>query len=350
MRRTLSVVLWVMWPTVVVGQVDFVVTAGGSPVPAVRVDVWGTAELLGTVSTDARGHSTVGADQWDRARRISLSHLGYQTLILSTSLIESGSAIALEPRATEIAGVSVLVDARGCPQPDDPEARRRWELARSGYSAQTGYQASFVRELRLEGSVREPELFDLPIERMRPTNSWRTEATWPTEPGTYPLLEGVVENAGYVWERGSSSNPRDLNWAYPRFEGRHAYHFGTDLFGRLHTFFMVRETEGRTTVGFCSAPQRSSLPSMHGTIVLDELEGLLSAEWRFASSDPDEGAGGEVLFASYPDSTGRESHLMAARGLFFRHNGKEPPYPDLPRDYYRSLHLYTAWSVGAGPG
>lgn len=350
MRRTTVGMLWLVWPAALAAQVDVRVVGNDGPISAVRVDVWGTAELLATLTTDADGRVRVDSLQFRDSRRLSFSHLMYRTRILPSSLLEDGTVIELEARALEVEGITVLVDARSCPQPDDPEARRRWRVASSGYSSVTGYQESFARTLSAVGMVRSTELFDVPVERLQPASSWRTAATWPTEPGTYPLLEARVETDGYVWERGLTTGSRHLNWAYPTFEGRHAYHFATETFGGLHSFFLVAEDQGVSTIGFCPGPALTGLPSIRGTIVLSEVEGLLSAEWRFQSPKPDEEAGGEVLFATYVGSVGGDAHLMAARGLFYRHNGKDPPYPDLPRDYFRVIHVYTEWRVGEGEG
>ena len=38
-------------------------------------------------------------------------------------------------------------------------------------------------------------------------------------------------------------------------------------------------------------------------------------------------------------------HLVASRGLFYRHSGTERPYPDLPRTYVREVTTKMRWYV-----
>src|SRR5262245_59041378 len=72
-----------------------VVDANGRPVPAVRVDVYGRGEILSEAATSALGVAELSAERWSEARRISLSHLGYQTVVVQIDDLPSDGLIRL---------------------------------------------------------------------------------------------------------------------------------------------------------------------------------------------------------------------------------------------------------------
>lgn len=85
--------------------------------------------------------------------------------------------------------------------------------------------------------------------------------------------------------------------------------------------------------------------SVRGVVRLNPEVGFLNADWRFAVPERDEGAGGSVELYALAEASDARPHLMAARGIFFRHSGREPPYPDLPRSYGRESVEVTGWTV-----
>lgn len=338
-----------LWGSPVEGQVHLrVQTMEGRPVAGVQVDVWGATERLGTFATDGAGRVLLDTPALEGARRVSFSHLGFTTLVASMEQVEHGSPIRLEPRPLDLPGLTVSVEADPCTRPPTQEARRAWEAAASRYAKDTGTLKTHAAGLFTSGMRRQPELFDVDESRLRPTSVYWAPAAWPPEQGKFTLLEEAVRREGYATRptmEQTLGGARHLNWIYPQLDGRHAYHFVTDAFGGLHDFRVVAEGPHGSVLAFCPNGALGGLPGMRGTIAVS-ADGLLgSATWRFTVTDPDEGAGGEVIFMSFLEPGEVLPHLVPARGLFFRHNGRTPPFPDLPRDYYRVLRINTSWRV-----
>ncbi|HSM05652.1 MAG TPA: hypothetical protein VK858_13640, partial [Longimicrobiales bacterium] len=74
-----------------------VVDVQGRPIRAVQVEVYGTGELLESVSTGPTGRVTLSTARWAAVRRIHLSHLGFQTLVLPVGDVRDGSPTPVSP-------------------------------------------------------------------------------------------------------------------------------------------------------------------------------------------------------------------------------------------------------------
>jgi len=321
-----------------------VMDAEGRPVPAVRVDVLGQGELIAVASTSANGIAELSAERWSEVRRITLSHLGFRTLIVQADEIPADGVIRLEPRAVGIEGFTV--EGRElCPIDDDPEARRLWSEVASLYATDTGSRALSARYTRHSGSVSEGDLHETPPHGGVAYVSARGAGIVHGGDLTPRSLDTRVSNEGYAWPPlfigGTSS---DRGWRYPGFGGPHAFHFASAVFGRLHDFEVMRASDGRVMLAYC--PNGTSEgASIEGGLTLAPGRALLAAEWMFHTDDPDQGAGGSVWFEPYVEAPGLKPHLMAARGTFHRHSGAELPYPDLPRSYTRSVTVWSGWYV-----
>jgi hypothetical protein len=323
-----------------------VVDSDGRPIPAVRVDVFGRAELIGVESTSAQGTAELSAERWSEVRRISLSHLGFQTLILQVEDVPADGVIRLEPRAVQIEGLTVE-GSPVCPIADDRDARRLWSEVASLYSASTGSRAWSAYLSRSAGSVRQDGLH-------RASDSRSVDYVAAGHPDvihggdhTPRSLDELVSTEGYAWPPlviDGTTSGRELAWAYPRFDGEHAYHFASPLFGALHNFEVVSRSGGQTTLLFCGNGEGSGA-TMRGTVSLLQEEAFLAAEWLFETDDPHEGAGGSVSFTSLFDTPGVRPHLVTSDGLFYRHSGAEPPFPDLPRSYSRFGTEKVRWYI-----
>ncbi len=343
------IVLTMTAPELLSGQQDVrwrVVSEGLGPIPAVQVELWGRAVHLGSVTSDADGRFTIGAALMRELVRVSLHHLGFRTQILQTEALLASDSVVLSPLPVELNGLSVVVEGCSCPRDDEVEARAVWEGARRRYQTSTGFRGGAIRYFGSIGPVRETELFSIDQERMALLVTKWTGSAWPPEAGMFPLLEGLVRQLGYAWHR-VSSRLRYLNWTYPELDGRHAYHFATDAFGGLHTFHVLSRRNDQVVLGFC--PLRGSdMPTVTGTLTVVPGGGLLEAEWSFDTPEPDEEAGGRVVFVDFMDGTSSRPHLVAGRGIFFRHNGKPAPFPDLPRSYLRDARISVNWAISPG--
>jgi hypothetical protein len=322
-----------------------VVDGGGRPVPAVQIDVYGFAELLEVASSDALGLADVTTPRWDEVRRLSLSHIGFRTLIVQAEDLPSNGVLRLEPRPIGIEGLSVEAVGSLCPAEDDPVARQIWEEVAARYAQDTGARALSATYLFGAGPVSETALFRIDKARLSPEEAAEPASVWRPEEGINAPLEQFARSDGYSWRPARRRwGGRVLNRVYPEFDGRHAYHFATSAFGALHNFVLTREREGEQTLAFC--PNGSGRgTTISGSIALKPGHSFVGAEWGFAADDPDEGAGGEVRFEPYDEGGMRIPHLLAAQGIFFRHSGRKSPYPDLPRAYYREVRAEASWVV-----
>jgi hypothetical protein len=324
-----------------------VVDSSGRPAPAVRVDVFGRGEIISVASTSAEGVAELSAERWTEARRLSLSHLTYRTLIVQVEDIPGDGVIVIEPQAMPIDPLTVEI-GQLCPIVDEPAARQLWSQVAALYATDTGSRAVFARLSLSRSSV--------PSDRLHRTDDVEvvegvTTGGWGAPPDGDLLratLEERIDRAGYAWPPFTidGGTIRATGWTYPPLDVRAAYHFASRTFGALHDFAVMSESDERTTLVFCGNG-RANGADIYGTIALAPRRAFLDAEWRFETDDPDEGAGGSVTFASVNEN-GSLPHLVSSRGLFYRHSGVEPPYPNLPRTYVREVTANVRWYVFPG--
>ena len=342
MNRLLGVIaLFAALVHPVTAQVSIqVLDSYGRPIEAVRIDAFGRGELISVASTAAGGVAELSAERWPDVRRISLSHLGFQTLIVQADEIPADGVIRLEAHPVELEGLTVEAPEL-CPINDHREARALWSEVASRYSTETGSRAWSAYFSRYRGRVRENDLH-------RASDSNPVDYVSAGGPGvihggdhTPRSLDDRISTEGYAWPLlvvggtvGGRGGPA-LDWI-------HAYHFASPVFGALHNFAVASESDQQTTLVFCGNGQGSGA-TINGIVSLVPEEALLAAEWRFENSDHDEGAGGSVSFTSYIEASGMKPHLVASRGLFYRHLGTERPYPDLPHTYMRVLTAKLRW-------
>lgn len=324
----------------VVGAVE---TVDGQPIAAVSVQAWGQARLLAEEGTDNAGQFQLDAPRSD-IRRLRFAHLGYRTVILPIDEAESEPLrVILEPLPVPLPELEIVVTRSVCDEDEDPAARALWEASAARYSSKTGYRGGAVRFLTSRGQV-EPEMVGQvpPSNRLREGfHEWVGATDEPT-PGRYLLLEKEIEEEGYVQHANRFSVRKSQNWAYPEFEGKYAYHFATTLFGQLHTFHLVSGGGSGTEVAFCPVNDRP--PSIQGRLFLAPDTTLLKAQWLFKTKDPDEEAGGEVVFGTTPDPVG-DVHLVSALGIFWRKEISGPRYEGVPQPFFQIVRKGISWAI-----
>lgn len=325
-----------------------VVDAGGLPVPAVSIHVLGTAEVIQELFTGVDGVVVIDTPRWPDVRRLSISHLGFRTRIFQADALPIDGVIFLERDPVGIEGLEVEARGELCPIDPDPRGREIWAAVAARYASDTGRRRFAGTSKQGSGSVREQHLYRVDSGRLRATEDRVATPVYRAVDRRERFLESFVEEDGYIWSPPRITyGSRTLAWEYPRFETTHAYHFATEVFGRLHDFAVASERYGRTTLAFCP---RAGAPDhgLRGLIEVVPGNRFVHAEWLFSTGDPEEGAGGEVVFQAFHESRNRRPHLLAWRGLFFRHSGKTPPYPELGRDYYREVRDEMEWRVLPG--
>ena len=326
-------------------QVQLRVTApDGTPVPSVRVEVSGTAERSRTVTTAAAAIVDLGTERWADVRRISLSHLGFETLLVQRDDLAPLTVLRLEPAALPIEGLTVGVEGSVCALDGSEEARALWAAVASRYSRDTGRRPLAAAYRFAEG----PAMSDVMLQPFDP--SGRRSGTRRTAPGRTSMSSGgpLERMIGYSWPGPRfeiNFGARHLARWYPSLEMWDAYHFSTETFGARHDFRVLSERGGVVRLAFCP---RDDVPgtTLSGEIHLVPDRRFVEARWRFHVKDGrDEEAGGMVTFETYREGRVRPPHLLAERGIFYRHSGREPPYPDLPRAYYREVFAEVEWRV-----
>lgn len=321
-----------------------VVDSFGRPAAAVRIEVYGTGELLGVRATAADGTAVLDVERWAEVRRISLSHLGLATRVVQVGDLPADGVVQLEPEAVAIDGVAV-VGRELCPLEPTVEARERWQAASSLYSGETEGRALSARFLRGGERIPDTELYREHQSEMTDfLVAWGGGVWTGDDHDAKPLSERVVVE-GYAWEPIDIGGIRDPGaWTYADLHHSAASHFANAAFGDLHDFAIDSESDGVTTLIFCprSGGDRTTV---RGAIRVSEEGGFLNADWRFTTPDRDEGAGGSVDFYPHFEAGDRLPHLMASKGTSFRHSGVEPPHPNLPRSYGRQSIDTAFWKV-----
>lgn len=316
----------------------------GEPLPGAEVVFWGSGQPLGSSVTDRAGRFEA-PNLSAEIERLSVHYIGFGTEIVAGDRLSAGPLeIHLSALPVSLPELAVFVTRDICNEPEAPAARALWEQTRRRYRQDTGMRGGLAWGRGLETDIPGDQLGDYSDSRLV---QWgRGWGVWPSGQGQLePTLEERVEEFGYAWNPGrgtSGTDRRHLNWSYPEFEQRHAYHFVTDSFGARHTFHLLKE--GSSEVVFCPADR--DRPRIQGRLVLSPEGGFISLRWTAQTGDPDEGAGGEVLFSEALDPFGGR-HLVSGRGTFWRHNGQKPLYPELPRDYYQLILVNSGWDISA---
>lgn len=315
-----------------------VLSPAGEPIPAVSVSVLGVGVLLEERVTDERGVVELATEDWSEVRRLSLSHLGFQTLILQADQIPSDGVVLLEPEAIGIEGLEVLGSAL-CPNLPDPAARALWQAVASRYATDTGVRAMSARFRRIGG--RDVDLYGAADTDGAGILLGRSAGLFDSEGRRVASVEDQIERAGYAWSPFLIGGVGGV-WEYPGLDFLDAYHFATPRFGAEHDFSVLRQSEAEAQIGFCPAGGNDR-PTLRGVLTLRPGEAFLEVDFRFVTGEPDMGAGGRVVFLDHYQGSEARPHLMAARGLFYRHDGVEQPFPDLPRSYRRRVAVALGW-------
>lgn len=343
--KSFVILTGLLWCAEAAGQVTGAVSDDtGQPLTGAEVILWGDGRLLSRVATDRSGRFQAEVDLSD-VRRLSAHFLGYQTKVVPLDAAQATDVtMALTPLPLPLPELTVVVAQDGCSEPDDPRARALWNEARSRYAADTGRRGGLVGGHIEEGDVRSDRLGEVQAGVLVPTMRRWEGGGRPSTSFLWELLEDRVASDGYAWrpERRLELGLRHLNWEYPAFEERHGYHFATPEFGAAHRFQILSEGSAGVELAYCGKDR--DRPWLHGSLVIGSDSMFVSARWSVVTEEPNENAGGELIFAEARDANG-ELHLVSARGIFWRHNGSEAPYPDLPRSYHQIAIVNVEWII-----
>jgi len=310
------------------------------PMSAAEVLVWRSGSLLDRLITDRDGRFASDVPR-DSVRRISIHHIGFFTeVIADPAALTSEISVVLDRLPIALPEIEVVVSRDICSEEPSERARNLWSAASSRYARDTGLRGGLAAGHQERGNVRADRLGEVTAAELTPRMSrWRGARAGQT-------LEDRVEEGGHAWpaEPGARPEARHLHWVYPRFEERHAYHFATAEFGAHHQFYLMDASGEGAELAFC--PRTRARPGLQGRINLSGDSMFISARWSILTDDPEEGVGGEVVFGEVRDAGG-ERHLVASRGAYWRHSGRDPLYPNMPRRYYQIVRLNTEWIISS---
>jgi hypothetical protein len=148
-----------------------------------------------------------------------------------------------------------------------------------------------------------------------------------------------LERAGYA-HRLHGELPYDEfgAWYYP-LDFLPA-HFRAGAFAALHTLSIQARDSAEVEIGFC--PRRDALrgkPRLQGLLRISTRDTLfVDAHYEFRTGEPDERAGGEIVYAPAVAPDGRPLPVPATE-LFWRR-------PAGSRRFYQRYREYLGWELG----
>ena len=342
-----SLLALVLFSVPVEGQLRGIVrNPAGAPLEEVVVEVWSSSPTPSGMRTDRSGAFRVTEEQLRGAQRLSFRRMGYQTQVVDATKVAAGSQLEItlvaDPVVIEGITVRPLPERNPCPNREQPAARRIWEAARAHYGFPPPRSAYRAMLLAHSESLRDPPDEPVPEERMRP--SWQFWiGDWDDPYSASRPFESQLRERGYAWElpwrlpRYQSFAEEYFAWNYAQLFGYRANHFASDLFGRLHTFSLVRDGTDGIVIAFC--PVRRGLPSIQGWLRVGRDSTLVDARWSYWTPKPSEDAGGEVTFRPWAPDSGAHPLLTAERSTFWRRQAG--------RDrYVRHSYVFLVWEIG----
>jgi len=238
--------------------------------------------------------------------------------------------MAAEPVALE--GVTGRAAKRPlCPNREMPEARALWAAAAARYSPaldSLGAGSIFGWDERTVDAERDVgPVAAAALPRGGVAYPARSLSAWPLERAGYAhRLQGQVLYA----EFGAWYYPLDF---LPS-------HFRAGAFGALHTLSIQARDSAEVEIGFC--PRGDALrgkPRLQGLLRVSTRDTLFAdAHYEFRTAEPDERAGGEIVYAPAVAPDGRPLPVPASE-LFWRR-------PAGSRRFYQRYREYFGWELG----
>lgn len=300
-----------------------IVDADGAPLAGVRVRLESHSAESSIVVTGIDGSFHVDTQQSAGARLLRAHRIGFAPI--EQAVRPGDVTIVLRMTAVPLAleGLSATVRRLQCRGSDDPHARAIWAAAAAHYSDATADRGWEFLGWESEASREENDLHRVDTSLLRPMRS---------RPGSAAIQNrnAIVAAQGYATplpyrDPGYRAFTRPFfAWRYLRLFDAEAYHFASPVFGHRHTFQLLSDDGEEQIIGFC--PRRQDQPYLTGSLAVRSGGMLVSAEWRFHVRNPDERAGGQVVFdtAWVPGET--RPHLVAGRGLFWRRQAGSSRY------------------------
>ncbi|SOD03169.1 hypothetical protein SAMN05216486_10853 [bacterium JGI 053] len=261
---------------------------------------------------------------------------GFRTARLQLAGRTGEVAVRLEPEPVALEGVTGRAAPRRlCPNRESPEARALWAAAAARYSDvldSLGIGSLWGTDDRTVDSERDVgPVAASALMRGGVAAPARARTTWPAERAGYAVrLHGQVPYA----EFGAWYYPLDVL----------AAHFRSAAFGALHTLSIQARDSAEVEIAFC--PRGDALrgkPRLQGLLRVSTRDTLfVDAHYEFRTPEPDERAGGEIVYAPAVAPDGRMLPVPATE-LFWRR-------PAGSRRFYQRYVEYVGWRLGPNEG
>jgi hypothetical protein len=305
----------------------------GAALPGTAVELWTAQSRAAVRATDAAGRFAFTADEARGASGLLVRHPGFRTARLQLAGRSGEVAVRLEPEPVALAGVTGRAAPRRlCPNREDPQARALWSAAAARYSDALDslgvgslWGSSDERTVDSERDVGPVAASAFMRGGVGSSARWRT--TWPAERAGYAVrLHGEVPYAQF----GAWLYPLDVLPA----------HFRSAAFGALHTLSVEARDSAEVELAFC--PRGDALrgkPRLQGLLRVSTRDTLfVDAHYEFRTPEPDERAGGEIVYAPAVAPDGRPLPVPATE-LFWRR-------PAGSRRFYQRYVEYLGWQLG----
>jgi len=304
----------------------------GTALPGAAVELWTGQSRASVRSADAAGRFAFTAEEARAASGLLVRHPGFRTARLQLAGRSGEVSVRLEPEPVALWGVTGRAAPRRlCPNRESPEARSLWTAAASRYSGvldSLGIGSLFGRDQRTVDSER--DVGPVAVSALRQAGVGfpaRARTTWPAERAGYAVrLHGDVPYD----EFGAWYYPLDVLPA----------HLGSAAFGALHTLSIQARDSAEAELAFC--PRGDALrgrPRLQGLLRVSTRDTLfVDAHYELRTPEPDERAGGEIVYAPAVAPDGRPLPVPATE-LFWRR-------PAGSRRFYQRYIEYVGWELG----
>lgn len=301
-----------------------VVDAADRPVPGALVEVWVDARLAAGTQTDADGRFVLAVEA--EGGMLTVRRLGLQTRTIRLAAADTALAVRMEVQPVVLQPVSVAATRRRtCPNREDPRARVLWERMRGRYW-QSGEDSVFVfgfMEIR-GGTGQKADAWN--------PAAGRTGAGWTT--GALVIADPeLMALTGYADDAAGGAGERTASWSYRALDQGAIQDITGEYFGSAHTFSILHQAAGETTIAFCPRGRMGRTGQIEGTLVLGADTTLQRAQWSFRTPRPDEDAGGEASY--YPPDPALGRALLTRESVFWRKTN--------PPRYYFEGHRFSGW-------
>lgn len=303
-----------------------VVDRSDRPVADALVELWASSRRASGTRTDDEGRFEIGGGPAEGQLMLTVRRLGLATQTVPLASRDTTLRVVMDVQAVSLRPLTVETAAgRLCPRREEPRARDLWTRMRSRYwqpGADSVYAFGFL-ELR-SGTGERTEAYE--------PDAGRTSAGWTTGPLIVAHPE-LMAHSGYALSAAGGAGERTAFWSYRALDDGAMQDFTGDYFGSAHTFSILSQSGGETTIAFCPRERLRQAGQIQGTLTLRSDTSLSNARWRFQTPRPDEDAGGEASYLPPAPALGRA--LLAQETVFWRRSG--------PRGYYYEAKAFTGW-------